>query len=132
MKNFAIYSKNGLKKKLSVKEIEDIRFVKGGLRLIFLIDILGIFYFLYRRFYVLALIAFCLFVIFEVLFFYLPLYENLISNLKLATSFIFIIFGREMEEFFLSKKGYQVRSFEFAKTEKEAILKLEERLNVKL
>ena len=128
MKNFTVYSKKDIKKPLNISEILDLRYVKNGISLAFIFDITGIFYAFSKKLYKLGFSLIFLMILFLILDFNFPEYENIIFIIKTSINIFLVIFASDLEEFFLSRKGYKMKGFVFAKNIKKATFKVEENL----
>jgi hypothetical protein len=130
MKNFIIYSKKSITGNLTIEDIHDIRYVTRGFKFAYLINILNIFYAASRRLYMFAFYI----VLFEVLFFalisFFPELDYILILIKLCIYIFLAMFAVDIEEYFLSRRGYNAQMVVQAKNEKEARVIIENDLKL--
>ena len=132
MKGFSVYSKKDVKKPLTLKEATDIRIVRRGLGLLYLFDVTGILYAFYRKLYTLGIFLILIMITLSVL----PSFQMFANHMKyidfarIALGVTLAIFSVEIEEYFLSKRGYKMQGFILAQNAKEASFKIEEQLKL--
>lgn len=132
MKGFSVYSKKDVKKPLTLKEATDIRIVKRGLGFLYLFDVTGILYAFYRRLYTLGIFLIFVMVVLAVLpsFQMFANHMQYIDFIRIAIGVTLAIFSIEIEEYFLTKRGYKMQGFILAQNAKEASLKIEEQIKL--
>ena len=125
MKNFVIYSKKNITGNLTLKDVYDVRYITRGFKFAYLINIFNIFYAASRKLYV---FAFCI-ILLEIMFFtlisFFPELDYILILIKLCTYIFFAMFAVDIEEYFLSRRGYNMQMVVQAKNEKEARVILE-------
>lgn len=131
MKSFAVYSRQNFTSSLSLDEIADMRLVCNGIRPMFIFDITGIVYSFYRKMYTLAFLLILWFIFIIAIKYIFDISHDIIFSICLSINFTLVIFGKEIEEFFLKKRGFKVIDWETGRNLKEAAFKLQQKLSVK-
>lgn len=132
MKNFTIYSKKSITKEFTIKDVADISYVTRGFKVAYLINILNIFYAISRKLYLMAFFIVLLEAIFFTLLIFLPEFDYILFTIKLCIYLFFAIFAVDIEEYFLTKKGYTIQTNIQAKNQKEARMIIENELKLSL
>ena len=125
MKNFIIYSKKNITGNLTLRDIYDVRYVTRGFKFAYLINIFNIFYAASRKLYIFAFFILLIEVIFFALISFFPELDYILILIKLCIYIFFSMFAVDIEEYILSKKGYNMQMVVQAKNEKEARVILE-------
>jgi hypothetical protein len=133
MKNFFVYSKKPLKDDFSIKEALNIRLLKRGIRILYFVDIIGFFYALYNKFYSLAFVIFMVGMSSIILTSLdsLEQYSNYIETSVFVFHVALVIFGLEIEEFFLKRRKFKMEGFIIEKNLTTAREKLDNSLKIK-
>lgn len=132
MKNFLVYSKQPIQTSINLDDAVNIRLVRKGLRFLYLFDITGIASAVFNRFYLLGFLILINLMLFSILLsleFLDPISKYLIS-IKYSMHVLLVIFGFEIEEFFLKRKKYKIEAFVTAKNSRIAFEWLISELNI--